>query len=75
MLPKASMRPSGSVISIVERPTWLLQWTTSARPTMLSVFRLIGRTNDMASSEVASALPAGSVVQMAHARGASASSA
>src|SRR6516164_3173315 len=42
---------------------------------MFAVFLLIGLTNDRLSSDVATAFPAGSVVQTADARGASANSA
>ena len=42
---------------------------------MFVVFLLIGLTNDMLSSDVVTVLPAGSVVQMAAASGASAKSA
>src|SRR6516162_11813185 len=47
----------------------------SARAIRLVVFLLMGLTNDRLSSEVVALFCAGSVVQMAEARGASASSA
>src|SRR5579862_5546991 len=46
-----------------------------ARATMLAVLRLIGLTNDRLSSDVVTLFAAGSVVQIADARDASANSA